>query len=292
ELKIAVAAVCLLVLFAAVYLVIKLTGPNGEIVADQGEPGATEEIDGTEGDDPGSADGTIPVINDEPGDPFEAEPTVASSDAGSAWDDLFADGGDGSTMMQTPGGGEEPADTPDANIPPAPDTADGGAAADPDDARLASGGNIMPSTDDAGTDDAGTNNTAPDFTGSRTYIVESGDSFYTIARDQLGDANLYRAIERANPLIDPRKIRPGMEIKLPSPADLETANGTRATFTEADLTIDGHVVRAGETLSDIAFEHYGKAHLWRDIYAANRDKLESPNRLRVGLVLIIPDLPE
>ncbi|MEM8873311.1 MAG: LysM domain-containing protein [Planctomycetota bacterium] len=284
ELKIAVAAMCLLVLFAAVYLVIKLTSDNGTIVADSGDQPSVPVTDetGTEATDETEP---VTVMDDEPVDPFETEPTVDPSEASSAWDELFA-GGDSPTLMQTPGAdGSEPQLAGDlgGGIELGDDDD-----VEPDLARLSAGTTDLPDTPADDVDDT----PVPDFTGPRTYIVKQGDSFYTIARDQLGDANLYRAIEQANPLVDPRRIRPGMEIKLPDVSNLRSGNGTRAVAPEADLTIDGHVIKPGETLSDIALQHYGKSYLWRDIYEANRDKLESPNRLKVGVVLTIPELTE
>jgi len=52
--------------------------------------------------------------------------------------------------------------------------------------------------------------------GGREVEVRSGDTLYEIARRELGDPNLYYKILKANPGLDPKKIRPGMKIKLPS----------------------------------------------------------------------------
>jgi len=52
--------------------------------------------------------------------------------------------------------------------------------------------------------------------GGREVEVRSGDTLYEIARRELGDPNLYYKIIKANPGLDPKKIRPGMKIKLPA----------------------------------------------------------------------------
>jgi len=52
--------------------------------------------------------------------------------------------------------------------------------------------------------------------GGREVEVRSGDTLYEIARRELGDPNLYYKILKANPGLDPKKIRPGMKIKLPA----------------------------------------------------------------------------
>ena len=56
----------------------------------------------------------------------------------------------------------------------------------------------------------------------------------------------------------------------------------------APATLRTHVVQKGDTLSAIAERTYGKASRWRDIYDANRDVLDDPDRIRPGQVLQLP----
>lgn len=49
-----------------------------------------------------------------------------------------------------------------------------------------------------------------------------------------------------------------------------------------------HVVRAGETLTDISLKYYGSADKWRRILEANRSRLKDANTLRPGMKLTIP----
>ncbi len=49
-----------------------------------------------------------------------------------------------------------------------------------------------------------------------------------------------------------------------------------------------HRVREGETLSSIAQRYLGSRDRYREIYQANRDRLASPDRLIVGMELVIP----
>lgn len=53
-------------------------------------------------------------------------------------------------------------------------------------------------------------------------------------------------------------------------------------------TMGEHVVQPGETLSDIAKKHYGRAGLWRRIHEANRDVIPNPDQVRAGTRLRIP----
>lgn len=52
-----------------------------------------------------------------------------------------------------------------------------------------------------------------------------------------------------------------------------------------------YTVRPGDTLTSIAAQVYGDAGEWRRIFEANRDQMASPEALRVGMTIRIPDLP-
>ena len=49
-----------------------------------------------------------------------------------------------------------------------------------------------------------------------------------------------------------------------------------------------YTVEKGDTLSAIARQFYGKASAWPQIFEANRDQLDDPDRIRPGQVLKIP----
>jgi nucleoid-associated protein YgaU len=49
-----------------------------------------------------------------------------------------------------------------------------------------------------------------------------------------------------------------------------------------------HVVQKGDTLSKIAEEYYGDMMLYKQIFEANRDILEDPNKIKPGQRLRIP----
>jgi nucleoid-associated protein YgaU len=50
-----------------------------------------------------------------------------------------------------------------------------------------------------------------------------------------------------------------------------------------------HVVRSGETLSDISRQYYGSADKWQKILGTNRLPISDPGKLRPGMRLIIPE---
>jgi nucleoid-associated protein YgaU len=52
-----------------------------------------------------------------------------------------------------------------------------------------------------------------------------------------------------------------------------------------------HVVQEGETLYSLARQYYQDDRKFVDIFRANQDVLTTPDPLRPGTVLVIPDLP-
>jgi hypothetical protein len=56
-----------------------------------------------------------------------------------------------------------------------------------------------------------------------------------------------------------------------------------------EKTVIYHIVKSGETLSQISYEYYGTAKDWRKILAANRQMIKDANSLTPGTKLIIPD---
>lgn len=49
-----------------------------------------------------------------------------------------------------------------------------------------------------------------------------------------------------------------------------------------------YTIGKGDTLSKIAKEHYGSANAWKQIFEANRDVIEDPDRIFPGQVIKLP----
>ena len=73
------------------------------------------------------------------------------------------------------------------------------------------------------------------------------------------------------------------------PADAEPAT---YTLPETELTTTAaprtHQVAKGDTLYSLARRYYNNERRWKDIYEANRDRLSSPDSLRIDQVVVIP----
>jgi nucleoid-associated protein YgaU len=284
-LQIVLSIVAVLVLFLALYAVLQLVGNDGgrDLAADGEEPTdlVTPEEPVVDDNPPPlvvtETSPTPPIDDDrgpvldltadepEPGagmfdDGPAATPTYADAGATDYWDQIYGGaGGDEPPLITRPPLDDDPAPTGNASRPP-----------------------IEPT---------------PLASGPRTYTVQQGDSFSSIARRELGDEKRWQALMRANPDVDPRRLRPGMTIILPTEAELTSgAQGRVGSTTTVERAIDPvrqYRVAEGDTLSDIALARYGKAFLWRDIYDANRATIgNDPGRLRPGTVLTIPPLPD
>jgi nucleoid-associated protein YgaU len=49
-----------------------------------------------------------------------------------------------------------------------------------------------------------------------------------------------------------------------------------------------YTVKAGDTLSKIAKEHLGNANAYMEIFNANKDQLQDPDKIKPGMVLKLP----
>ena len=52
-----------------------------------------------------------------------------------------------------------------------------------------------------------------------------------------------------------------------------------------------YTVEKGDTLSKIAKEHLGSANAWKQIFEANRDVIDDPDRIFPGQVIKLPPKP-
>jgi LysM repeat protein len=104
----------------------------------------------------------------------------------------------------------------------------------------------------------------------------------------------------------PEPARPGVVFELPEPASAganSTATATPAVVKVLPVSIAPttagaaeppgshwrmHQVQEGETLSSLARRYLGAADRYPELFAANRDVLQSPDRVPVGVTLKVP----
>ncbi len=151
------------------------------------------------------------------------------------------------------------------------------------------------------------------------YVVQAGDTFTSIAREQLGDSKYVNRIQEANPGVVPEQLKEGQVINLPPKegAAAPTASGDKKEPSGSGTSTTGpkkedtksdtgkteptasdsaktkpaevtYVVEAGDTLVYIARTKLGNAARWKEIYELNKDKIKDPNRLLEGQTLRLP----
>lgn len=127
-----------------------------------------------------------------------------------------------------------------------------------------------------------------------THTVRAGETFQTIAKKAYGSAGLWSVVARANPKVDPRKLRAGQELRLPVDPNnvqgLTVGDPTAGSPARQTQSIE-YIVHPGDTLGGIAKTYYNSSALWEVILDANRSLLSRPQDLRPGMKLIIPPDP-
>lgn len=126
-------------------------------------------------------------------------------------------------------------------------------------------------------------NTVSVSTDGRHYIVQSGDSLYTIARKYSTSVS---ELQRLNNIKRGRVLKVGMKIIVPGPDSTSMNRGVASTVAKAPAKKAKnkvHVVRRGENLSAIAAKYNVPM---TDIKEKNN--IRNPSSLMVGARIVIP----
>lgn len=132
---------------------------------------------------------------------------------------------------------------------------------------------------------------------TRTVKVQAGDSFWTIAERELGRGTLASALESLNPEVDPRRLRVGQELRVPTRHALEAddaggqvasvpARSERVERVEQPVSGATYVVREGDSAWVIAKRACGAGTRHTELAAANPGV--NVGALRVGQRLVLP----
>ncbi len=136
----------------------------------------------------------------------------------------------------------------------------------------------------------------PEFT---EHVVEPGELMQTIAKRYYGSIDEWAVIAKANPGVDPQKLKPGMVLRIPVDrtniqgklVGVETHPGVIRSHTPSDSKVIEYMVQSGDSLSVISQRIYGSSRYARFIYESNRDILRSMDSISIGQVLKLPPLP-
>jgi len=144
------------------------------------------------------------------------------------------------------------------------------------------------------------------------YVVVEGDSFEKIARNKMGDGKWANLIAEANPKVKATALRPGQKIIIPAKPEPRVETKTDLAKADAGKTEEAkksdpklstvfqtgpkgerlYTVQTGDTLSGISVKVYNTSRYVEKIHDANKERLEDPSMLYVGMKLVMPDLPK
>lgn len=123
----------------------------------------------------------------------------------------------------------------------------------------------------------------------RTYKVQRGDSFDSIARRLLGAASRRADIARLNPSVRPERMQVGTVLVLPDDARADDA-GHAAAAVEASAPrtagVVAYTIAKGDTFEGIARRQLGDRRRVRELRELNPDV--EPTQLRVGDRIRLP----
>jgi len=226
-----------------------------------------------------------------PAKPAEAEkiadpkPAVAHNSDGVNWEKILGGNGDAPTLTST---------TPDTSAAVIPVAAVTVTPATPPSSDLALSAVTPPATPEPAHVAAVSPATQP--TGARTYTIKPGQTLSIIAAEIYGNSRFYVAIKRANPTIDPNRLKPGMRITLPDISDVKPDAARDARLVKdtraANSTGKTYTVQSGDTLYRISKNLYGSPRQADAIYELNKNLIGPDKaRLKLGMVLQLPTAP-
>jgi len=126
-------------------------------------------------------------------------------------------------------------------------------------------------------------------------VIASGDTFEALAQKYYGSATKWQMISKANPTVEPERLKIGQKIRIPAagatpsldvPSTLASNGGSRAAESVSTTSGSFHVVAKGDTLSSISRKYFGSDKYWRQILSANKGTTEK--NLKIGQKLVIP----
>ena len=132
---------------------------------------------------------------------------------------------------------------------------------------------------------------------ARYHITKEGERLWTLAEKYYGQGKGYRwtMIRDANKDIIPDSglLKPDLKLVIPpdgaQPATLLVSPTTTPKAASPKPRQERtHVVAKGDTLSNLAEKYYGDKRLWVRIRKANESLLPDPDRLPLGVELVIP----
>ncbi|MBP6989790.1 LysM peptidoglycan-binding domain-containing protein [Candidatus Shapirobacteria bacterium] len=123
----------------------------------------------------------------------------------------------------------------------------------------------------------------------KSVDVARNDSLWKIAVREYGDGYKWTEIAKANNLKNPGLLEIGQKLILPEIESSQIKDELANEEGKGDSGSHEYRVVTGDNLWKIAVAEYGDGYKWTKIWQDNRSKLNSPDKLEIGMMLIIYD---
>lgn len=121
-------------------------------------------------------------------------------------------------------------------------------------------------------------------TGKGKYTVVKGDSLWKIAQKRYNNGYKWVDIAKANNLKRPGLLAAGQKLILPE------ATVGEQTLPPVKIESGSYKVVRNDNLWNICVKVYGDGFRWTEVWKNNKNKLRDPNKLEIGMILIMPQL--
>ena len=133
-------------------------------------------------------------------------------------------------------------------------------------------------------------------TGGSKYVIQAGDTFSTISAKIYGTKKYALSLSKANPDVNPSRMKIGKEITVPPKEQVASVGGAiepdRATLAAPIDASKQYRIAPGDTLSRISQKLYGKSTMWEKIYETNKTVIGPDEaKLKVGMLIDLPSKP-
>lgn len=115
------------------------------------------------------------------------------------------------------------------------------------------------------------------------YVVAKGDDLWKIAVKKYNDGYKWVDIAKANKIKNAGYIEVGQKLILP-----ELTVKTAVAESKPTITGGSYVVVKNDSLWKIAMAKYNDGYKWMDIYKANKTLIGNPNKIEIGMTLVLP----
>jgi len=142
---------------------------------------------------------------------------------------------------------------------------------------------------------------------TKQHVIQSGDTFSGLAVRYLGNAKHASLIAKANPDVDPRRLKIGAKVNIPS---APTADSTVSSYQPSGrklVAVANHqpkvrkmsppavpaarayTIQSGEGWYDLAKKFLKDGSRWPELYELNRERVSrDPDQLRAGTIIELP----